>query len=145
MNEKEIDLLLKSFKWHVNSYYLCIDNLNNIADQLSNKPSSPKIRSAEEAKYRRGTQIYKNNITDLIYEEELIIKECKYHKFAIDKVYVLIKDLDSIELNILDDYYWHDISINAMASMYSYSNRNMYYKFQELKEKIALSAMEKHV
>ncbi|MEA4876014.1 hypothetical protein [Anaerorhabdus sp.] len=137
MTEKEIDLILKSFKWHVKSYYYCIDKLNDIAEQLSGELSSPAIRSVEEAKYQRGTQIYKNRTPELLDEEEKLIKERNHHAYAIEMVYDLIYDLENQELNILDDYYWHCISINAMASMYSYSNRNMYYKIQAIIEKIA--------
>ncbi|MEF9967671.1 MAG: hypothetical protein RR766_04085 [Longicatena sp.] len=137
MTEKEIDLILKSFKWHVKSYYDCIEKLNDIAEKLRCEPSSPTIRSTEESKYQRGTQIYRNNIPELLDEEETTIKERNYHMYAMNKVHEMINGLDSNEMNILDDYYWHGISINAMASMYSYSNRNMYYKIQGIIEKIA--------
>lgn len=145
MIEKEIDLKLKQFKHNCLALVDTEEKLITIADRLRGEPKSLSIRGIEEAKYQRGTAIYKNNVCELLDKEETLIEKRNHIRFAINEVYELIENLNENELRIIDDYYWYGISINVMASMYSYSNRMMFYKFQELKKKIALSAMKNHV
>lgn len=136
MTEKEIDLILKSFKWHVKSYYYCIDKLNDIAEQLSGELSSPAIRSVEEAKYQRGTQIYKNRTPELLDEEEKLIKERDYHAYAINNVYELIKDLGSNELSLLDEFYWREFSYSVIGYNRGYSKNRIKQMIDDIKYKI---------
>ncbi|SJZ60382.1 hypothetical protein SAMN02745191_1128 [Anaerorhabdus furcosa] len=115
MDIKDIDLLLKSFKWHVKSYYSCSSKLLEINDLLQGGAKSPRFKDRNEAKYQKGTVIYTNNIPELLDEEEKTNKELKFHKFAIDKVHTLILNITFDDLKLIEKYYWYGMTHQKIA------------------------------
>lgn len=137
MTHEEIELEFKSLKHHVECLICAEDKLNELSYILSgNALKSPSIKSTEEAKFQKGTVIYKNNLIELMTEEETLIKVRDYHLFAVRKVMYYLQQLTDEEVELLELRYWHRIDIKHISKMYYCSRSAIYRKFDVIFEKL---------
>lgn len=118
MTEKEIDLKLKLFKYNCLTYHDIVRQLEDIADKLSGEVCSLSIRSAEEAKYQRGTKIYKDNIPELMDNEEKLFKKRMHLLYDIEQTLALIDELTYEEHYLIYLKYWKEFTHQNIARIY---------------------------
>ena len=83
---KYIDGKLKGIKFSANRVVDIWDRLQEIAIELNGSVRSPSIRSEEEAKYQRGTRIYKSNIIELMNEEEMLSRQYEMYETELNDI-----------------------------------------------------------
>lgn len=133
-----IEWLLKSFRFNLANLMDLEDKLYIINDKLRvGEIKSPAIKSHEEALYQRGTLVYQNQASELMYEEEMLIKERDFYLHAVKKVETFLQRLTDEEVNLIELRYWHGFNINQIARMYFWSKRTTYRKFDMIFEKLA--------
>lgn len=141
MAYESIELEFKQFRYHLTSLIQAEERLVVLSHQLSGKLlKSPVIKSQEEAKYQSGTKIYKNNLTELMSEEEALIKTRDFHLYAVRKIMHYLQQLTDEEVELLELRYWHRIDIKYISRMTFNSRRTIYRKFDIIFEKLAQCA-----
>lgn len=83
---KYIDGKLKGIKYSANRVVDIWDRLQEIAIELNGSVRSPSIRSEEEAKYQRGTHIYRCNLIELMNEEEQLSKQYQMYETELNDI-----------------------------------------------------------
>lgn len=137
MAYESIELEFKQFRYHLTSLIQAEERLVVLSHQLSGKSlKSPVIKSSEEAKYQSGTKIYKNNLIELMTEEESLIKTRDFHLYAVRKIMHYLQQLTDEEVELLELRYWHRIEIKHISRMYYCSRSAMYRKFDVIFEKL---------
>lgn len=116
MIEKEIDLLLKQFKSHVNGLMNCEDELVDIKYQLRGIKKNTSHGTSEEA-HPDGTKIYKNSIIELEEKLKQVRQERNYHLFAVSQVMTMLRLLSNEEVELLELYYWEELSLKAISNI----------------------------
>ncbi|MEG0330717.1 MAG: hypothetical protein RR598_10245 [Anaerorhabdus sp.] len=135
MIEKDIDLLLKQFKSHVNSLMNCEDELVDIKYQLRGIKKIKSQGTCEEAQ-PDGTKIYKNTIITLEEKLQQVRQERNYHLFAVRQVMRMLQLLNEDEVELLELYYWDELPIRVIGSRLSYSKSEVQRQIDEVKEKL---------
>lgn len=137
MAYESIELEFKQFRYHLTSLIQAEERLLVLSYQLDGDAlKSPVIKSQEEAKYQSGTKIYKNNLTELMSEEEALIKTRDFHLYAVRKIMYYLQQLTDEEVELLELRYWRRIDIKHIARMYYCSRSAMYRKFDSIFEKL---------
>lgn len=133
--EKEIDLLLKQFKSHVNGLMNCEDELINIKYQLIGLKQNRSKKGNSEA-LPDGTKLYKNSIIEL--NDKLIEtrRERNYHLFAVRRVMKMLRLLSNEEVELLELYYWKELPIRVMGNRLNYSKSRVQQLIDEIIVKI---------
>ncbi|MEG0359759.1 MAG: hypothetical protein RR598_10890 [Anaerorhabdus sp.] len=141
MTEKEVDLLLKQFKGHVNGLMNCEDELVDIKYQLRGVKKS-KSKSISDEAQPDGTKIYKNTVISL--EEKLlqVRKERNYHLFAVRLVMNMLKTLGNDEIELLELYYWDELSLKAVSkrNKFKYDISTISRRINSILEKMQMFA-----
>lgn len=133
-----IELEFKQFRYHLTSLIQAEERLVVLSHQLSGKSiKSPAIKSSDEAKYQTGTKIYKNNLIELMTEEESLIKTRDFHLYAVKKIMYYLQQLTDEEVELLELRYWHRVDVKYIAKMFYWSKRSAYRKFDSIFEKLA--------
>lgn len=127
---------LELFEYNLKRLMDCEDRLHEINEELSGKVSSPSIKSIEEAKYQSGTKIYRNNIAELMYEEEQLIKDRDYYLRRVKTVESFLQKLSDDEVYLLELKYWHRFSFKAMSKILYISIPAVYKKINSIFKKV---------
>ncbi len=121
-NIQELKSDLKQFKDNVFNLMDLEDKLAVVAMKLDGETvHSVRIKSLEEAKYQSGSRIYQNNITDLMLQEEQLIKKRDYYLYRVKKVETFLQSLKDEQLQLIEYRYWHGYSIRAIEELIPYS------------------------
>ncbi|MBF1095848.1 MAG: sigma-70 family RNA polymerase sigma factor [Solobacterium sp.] len=102
---KYIDGKLKGIKFSANRAVEIWDRLQEISIELKGTVRSPAIRSEEEAKYQRGTRIYKSNIVELMNEEEMLLKQYEMYETELNDIQKFLQKLSDSEIELLHERY----------------------------------------
>lgn len=102
---KYIDGKLKGIKFSANRAVEIWDRLQEISIELNGTVRSPAIRSEEEAKYQRGTRIYKSNIVELMNEEEMLLKQYEMYETELNDIQKFLQKLSDSEIELLHERY----------------------------------------
>lgn len=138
ISKQEIRSDLEQFKSSINKLMYLEDELSVIGMQLAGDTlRSPAIRSTEEVKYQRGTVIYRNNIVELMCQEEQLIRQRDYYLFRVRRVASFLQRLTDEEVKLLEYRYWDEYPMAAIAGFPSVSMSlgNLYKKFDQIYEK----------
>lgn len=136
----ELKSELESFKFSVNKLIELEDELQLIANELSGDTlRSPSIKSTEEAKYQKGTSIYKNNITELMYREERLTNSRNYYLYRVRKVAAFLQSLPEDDVQLLEYRYWHGFSIRTISQATYTSKSSVCRKLDAIFEKWDMS------
>lgn len=122
ISKQELKSDLEQFKRSVYQLVELEDQLEEIGMQLNGDTvHSIQFRSQEEAKYQRGNKIYKNNITDLMFQEERLIHQRDYYLYRVKRVEALLRTLNDEQVTLLEYRYWYGYSIRTMEELIPYS------------------------
>lgn len=135
MIEKDIDLLLKQFKSHVNGLMNCEDELVDTKYQLRGIKKSKSQGTCEEAQ-PDGTKIYKNTVIALEEKLQQVRKERNYHLYAVKQVMRMLQLLDEDEVELLELYYWDETPIRTIGKRLNYSKSRVQQLIDEIIVKI---------
>ena len=102
---KYIDGKLKGIRFSANRAVEIWDRLQEISIELNGTVRSPAIRSEEEAKYQRGTRIYKSNIVELMNEEEMLLKQYEMYETELNDIQKFLQKLSDSEIELLHERY----------------------------------------
>lgn len=102
---KYIDGKLKGIRFSANRAVEIWDRLQEISIELKGTVRSPSIRSEEEAKYQRGTRIYKSNIVELMNEEEMLLKQYEMYDTELNDIQKFLQKLSDSEIELLYERY----------------------------------------
>lgn len=119
---KYIDGKLKGIKYSANRLVDIWDRLQEIARELNGSVKSPSIRSEEEAKYQRGTRIYKCNIIELMNEEETLSKQYKMYETELNDIQRFLEKLTDNEIALLYERYECGRSFETIGYILGYDN-----------------------
>ena len=133
---------LEQFEHNTIMLMECEEQLKIIANALYSI-GSPKIKSKEEALFKKGTVIYKCNIAELMQEEQDLIVERDYYLLKVRKVASFLQKLSDDEVLLLDDEvlllhyrYWCKFSIRTIAKIQYTSKSNIFKKLEIIFKKI---------
>lgn len=118
---KYIDGKLKGIKYSANRVVDIWDRLQEIAIELNGSVRSPSIRS-EEAKYQRGTRIYKSNIIELMNEEEMLSRQYEMYETELNDIQRFLEKLTDNEIELLYQRYECGRSFEAIGYILGYDN-----------------------
>lgn len=136
--EKGIELELKQFKGHYINLVKCENRLFDIARELSGDVYiSPQFKSKDLAFYQNSPVIYKNNISELIAEEEELIKKRDYHLYAVKIVANYLQQLNQEEVNLVEMYYYKNFTQGEIAKKIFRSRSWVQLEIQKIIEKLA--------
>lgn len=119
---KYIDGKLKGIKYSANRLVDIWDRLQEIARELNGSVKSPSIRSEEEAKYQRGTRIYRCNIVELMNEEEILIKQYQMYETELNDIQNFLRKLSTNEIELLYERYECGRSFETIGYILGYDN-----------------------
>lgn len=98
--------------------------------------SSPVIRSTEEAKYQRGTQIYTTDrINDKIDRQAALEREMKYLAHDVTKYAKIFIELSDTEQRLLIYYYEQAYTYDQIGFMLGYTSQSVQYKLDSIRRK----------
>ncbi len=136
--EKGIELELKQFKGHYINLVKCENRLFDIARELSGDVYiSPQFKSKDLAFYQNSPVIYKNNISELIAEEEELIKKRDYHLYAFKIVANYLQQLNQNEVTLVEMYYYKNFTQDEIAKKIFRSRSWVQQELQKIIEKLA--------
>lgn len=124
--QNELKADFEQFKYSINQLIMIEDELKIIQEELSgNILKSPTIKSNAEASYQQGTVIYKNNILELMAQEEALIKSRDYYLYRIHRVSSFLQILSNEEVELLEYRYWYGYSVRTIAEITYTSKSNI--------------------
>jgi hypothetical protein len=119
---KYIDGKLKGIKFSANRAVEIWDRLQEISIELKGTVRSPAIRSEEEAKYQRGTRIYKSNIIELMNEEEMLSRQYDMYETELNDIQRFLEKLTDNEIVLLYERYECGRSFETIGYILGYDN-----------------------
>lgn len=119
---KYIDGKLKGISFSTNRLVEIWDRLQEISVQLGGTVKSPTIRSEQEALYQRGTCIYKNNIIELMHEEEMLSKQYMMYESELNDIQKFLQKLSDTEIELLYQRYECGRSFETIGYILGYDH-----------------------
>ena len=119
---KYIDGKLKGIKFSANRVVEIWDRLQEINVELNGTIKSPAIRSEDEAKYQRGTHIYRCNLIELMNEEERLSKQYRMYETELNDIQRFLEKLTDNEIELLYERYECGRSFETIGYILGYDN-----------------------
>lgn len=132
---KYIDGKLKGIKFSANRAVEIWDRLQEISIELKGTVSSPAIRSEEEAKYQRGTHIYKCNLIELMNEEEQLSRQYQIYETELNDIQTFLRKLSDREIEILYQRYECGRSFETIGYILGYDHSVVQRKIKNILRK----------
>ena len=129
---------LEQFEHNTIKLMECEEKLKIIANDLYSI-GSPKIRSKEESKYKKGTTIYHCNIAELMQEKQDLVVERDYYLLKVRKVAKFLQQLNDDEVLLLHYRYWCKFSIRTIAKIQYTSKSNIFKRIDYIFKKLTNS------
>lgn len=122
INKQELKSDLEQFRESIFNLMELEDKLNEISDKLAgNTVHSVQFKSIDEAMYQRGTRNYRNDIPDLMFKEEQLIKKRDYYLYRVKRVESFLQTLNEEQLQLIEYRYWYGYSIRVIEELIPYS------------------------
>lgn len=132
---KYIDGKLKGIKFSANRAVEIWDRLQEISIELKGTVRSPAIRSEEEAKYQRGTHIYKCNLIELMNEEERLSRQYQIYETELNDIQTFLRKLSDREIEILYQRYECGRSFETIGYILGYDHSVVQRKIKNILRK----------
>ena len=131
---KYIDGKLKGIKFSANRAVEIWERLQEIGIELKGTVRSPSIRS-EEAKYQRGTHIYRCNLIELMNEEEQLSKQYQMYETELNDIQFFLRKLSDKEIEILYQRYECGRSFETIGYILGYDHSVVQRKIKNILRK----------
>nr|DAX39765.1 MAG TPA: Protein of unknown function (DUF1492) [Caudoviricetes sp.] len=132
---KYIDGKLKGIKFSANRVVDIWDRLEEINAELNGAIKSPTIRSEDEAKYQRGTHIYRCNLIELMNEEEQLSKQYQMYETELNDIQFFLRKLSDKEIEILYQRYECGRSFETIGYILGYDHSVVQRKIKNILRK----------
>lgn len=132
---KYIDGKLKGIKFSANRVVDIWDRLEEINAELNGAIKSPTIRSEDEAKYQRGTHIYRCNLIELMNEEEQLSKQYQMYETELNDIQIFLRKLSDKEIEILYQRYECGRSFETIGYILGYDHSVVQRKIKNILRK----------
>lgn len=132
---KYIDGKLKGIRFSANRAVEIWDRLQEISIELKGTVRSPSIRSEEEAKYQRGTHIYKCNLIELMNEEEQLSRQYQIYETELNDIQTFLRKLSDREIEILYQRYECGRSFETIGYILGYDHSVVQRKIKNILRK----------
>lgn len=132
---KYIDGKLKGIKYSANRVVRIWERLQEINQELKGMVRSPSIRSEEEAKYQRGTHIYRCNLIELMNEEEQLSKQYQMYETELNDIQFFLRKLSDKEIEILYQRYECGRSFETIGYILGYDHSVVQRKIKNILRK----------
>ena len=132
---KYIDGKLKGIKFSANRVVEIWDRLQEINVELNGTIKSPAIRSEDEAKYQRGTHIYRCNLIELMNEEEQLSKQYQMYETELNDIQFFLRKLSDKEIEILYQRYECGRSFETIGYILGYDHSVVQRKINNILRK----------
>lgn len=132
---KYIDGKLKGIKFSSNRVVEIWDRLQEINRELNGAVRSPSIRSEEEAKYQRGTRIYRCSIIELMNEEDILSKQYKMYETELNDIQRFLEKLTDNEIELLYERYECGRSFETIGYILGYDHSVVQRKIKNILRK----------
>lgn len=132
---KYIDGKLKGIKFSANRVVDIWDRLEEINAELNGAIKSPTIRSEDEAKYQRGTHIYRCNLIELMNEEEQLSKQYQMYETELNDIQLFLRKLSDKEIEILYQRYECGRSFETIGYILGYDHSVVQRKIKNILRK----------
>lgn len=132
---KYIDGKLKGISFSTNRLVEIWDRLQEINRELNGAVRSPSIRSEEEAKYQRGTRIYRCNIIELMNEEDILSKQYRMYETEINDIQRFLEKLTDNEIELLYERYECGRSFETIGYILGYDHSVVQRKIKNILRK----------
>lgn len=132
---KYIDGKLKGIKFSTNRVVDIWDRLEEINAELNGAIKSPTIRSEDEAKYQRGTHIYRCNLIELMNEEEQLSKQYQMYETELNDIQFFLRKLSDKEIEILYQRYECGRSFETIGYILGYDHSVVQRKIKNILRK----------
>lgn len=119
------DGLMRSLKYHCSMLVTLGERLDMLAWQLSGTVSSPRIKSIEESKYQSGTQIYRNNIVELLEQEQEAMYAYREHERAWYRIAEFLQQLEEEDVRMLTLYYEYHLTYERIGDIMHMSRNSV--------------------
>ena len=132
---KYIDVKLKGIRFSANRAVEIWDRLQEISIELKGTVRSPSIRSEEEAKYQRGTHVYRCNLIELMNEEEQLSKQYQMYETELNDIQFFLRKLSDKEIEILYQRYECGRSFETIGYILGYDHSVVQRKIKNILRK----------
>lgn len=132
---KYIDGKLKGISFSTNRLVEIWDRLQEINRELNGAVRSPSIRSEEEAKYQRGTRIYRCSIIELMNEEDILSKQYKMYETELNDIQRFLEKLTDNEIELLYERYECGRSFETIGYILGYDHSVVQRKIKNILRK----------
>ena len=132
---KYIDGKLKGIKFSANRVVDIWDRLKEINAELNGAIKSPTIRSEDEAKYQRGTHIYRCNLIELMNEEEQLSKQYQMYETELNDIQFFLRKLSDKEIELLYERYECGRSFETIGYILGYDHSVVQRKIKNILRK----------
>lgn len=132
---KYIDGKLKGISFSTNRLVEIWDRLQEINRELNGAVRSPSIRSEEEAKYQRGTRIYRCSIIELMNEEDILSKQYRMYETEINDIQRFLEKLTDNEIELLYERYECGRSFETIGYILGYDHSVVQRKIKNILRK----------
>lgn len=132
---KYIDGKLKGIRFSANRAVEIWDRLQEISIELKGTVRSPSIRSEEEAKFQRGTRIYKSNIIELMNEGEILSRQYEMYETELNDIQFFLRKLSDKEIEILYQRYECGRSFETIGYILGYDHSVVQRKIKNILRK----------
>ena len=132
---KYIDGKLKGISFSTNRLVEIWDRLQEINRELNGAVRSPSIRSEEEAKYQRGTRIYRCSIIELMNEEDILSKQYRMYETELNDIQRFLEKLTDNEIELLYERYECGRSFETIGYILGYDHTVVQRKIKNILRK----------
>lgn len=132
---KYIDGKLKGIKYSANRVVDIWDRLEEINAELNGAIKSPTIRSEDEAKYQRGTRIYRCSIIELMNEEDILSKQYRMYETELNDIQRFLEKLTDNEIELLYERYECGRSFETIGYILGYDHSVVQRKIKNILRK----------
>ena len=132
---KYIDGKLKGIKFSANRVVDIWDRLEEINAELNGAIKSPTIRSEDEAKYQRGTRIYRCSIIELMNEEDILSKQYRMYETELNDIQRFLEKLTDNEIELLYERYECGRSFETIGYILGYDHSVVQRKIKNILRK----------
>ena len=129
---KYIDGKLKGIKFSANRVVEIWDRLQEINVELNGTIKSPAIRSEDEAKYQRGTHIYRCNLIELMNEEEQLSKQYQMYETELNDIQFFLRKLSDKEIELLYERFECGRSFETIGYIHGYDHSVVQRKIKNI-------------
>lgn len=114
------------------------DQLQKISSELSGTVRSPRIMSADEAHYQKGTVTYKDSVIELLFQEQEAVRELCHFLWEYHRLERGLRNIKPEDVELLSLRFEHSFSLHTISGILGISTKNAWQRLNNCIETIAM-------